>query len=66
MTEDEREIERLRTELRQSLRRVPERINGASIQAVRDYKEAYKRASKLVDKSKATAHELRMTINQVT
>lgn len=66
MTEDEREIQHLRDVLRQSLRRAPERINGASIQAVRDYKEAYKRAVKAVDKTKATAHELRMLINQVT
>jgi hypothetical protein len=33
---------------------------------VRDYKDAYKRAVKAVDKSKATSHELQMLINQVS
>lgn len=65
MTHDEKEIERLRNILRDGMRRVPERINGASVQAVRDYKEAYKRATKLIDKRNATPSELQSAINQV-
>lgn len=66
MTRDEQEVERLRGVLREGMRRVPARINGASVQAVRDYKDAYKRATKLVDKRNATPSELQSMINQVT
>lgn len=65
MSEDVKEIERLRDILRNGMKRVPERINGASVQAVRDYKAAYKKAEKAVDKSKVSSHELQMLINQV-
>lgn len=65
MTHEEQEVERLRNVLRNGMRRVPDRINGASVQAVRDYKEAYKRAAKLVDKRNATPGELQSAINQV-
>jgi hypothetical protein len=65
MTHDEQEVERLRTVLRNGMRRAPERINGASVQVVREYKEAYKRAAKLVDKRNATPSELQSAINQV-
>jgi hypothetical protein len=66
MTANEQEVERLRGILREALRKVPARVNGGSIQSVRDYKDAYKRAVKAVDKSKATSHELQMLINQVS
>lgn len=66
MTATEQEVERLRDILRAAIRRVPDRINGGSIQSVRDYKSAYKKAVKVVDKTKATSHELQMLINQVS
>ena len=66
MTHDEKEIERLRDTLRERLRRVPDRINGASVQAVREYKLAYTKAVKVVDKKNASAHELQSMINQVS
>lgn len=66
MTAAEQEVERLRGILRAAIRKVPDRINGGSIQSVRDYKDAYKKAVKAVDKSKATTHELQMLINQVS
>ena len=65
MTHDEKEVERLRGVLRNALRKVPDRINSASVQAVRDYKEAYKRAMKVVDKRNATPSEIQSMINQV-
>lgn len=65
MTHDEQEVERLRGILREGLRKVPTRINSASVQAVRDYKDAYKRAVKVVDKRNATPSELQSMINQV-
>lgn len=65
MTHDEQETERLRGILREGLRKVPARISGASVQAVRDYKEAYKRALKVVDKRNATPSEIQSMINQV-
>lgn len=65
MTHDEQEAERLRGILRNALRKVPERINSASVKAVRDYKDAYKRAVKVVDKRNATPSELQSMINQV-
>ena len=65
MTYEEQEAERLRAILREGLRKVPARINSASVQAVRDYKDAYKRAMKVVDKRNATPSELQNMINQV-
>lgn len=62
MTRDEQEIDRLRN----GMRKVPDRINGASVQAVRDYKKNYLAAKKLVAKSKATHSELQSAINSVS
>lgn len=66
MTPEEKEIERLRDILRERMRRVPDRIHTASIQAVRDYKSAYTSAKKTIEKRSATLHELQATINQVS
>lgn len=65
MTEEQREIERLRTSLRERLGKVPPWINDASIQAVRDWKESHKKATKLADKKNATANELHAAINSI-
>lgn len=65
MTHDEKEVDRLRGILREGLRKVPARISSASVQVVRDYKDAYRRAVKVVDKRNATPSELQNMINQV-
>lgn len=66
MTEEEKQIERLRGVLRERLRRAPDRINAASVQVVREYKKAYVAATKLVGKRGATATELQAAITQVS
>lgn len=66
MTHEEQEAERLREVLRLRLKRVPDRINGGSVQAVRDYKQAYVRATKLLNKSSASPSDLQSAINQVS
>lgn len=68
MTEIEQhnEIERLRAALRERMKRAPDWVNGASVQAVRDYKEKYKNAVKLLDKKTVTANELSAAINSVS
>lgn len=66
MTPEEQEIQRLRDKLRSAMNRVPDRVNGGSIQAVREYKKAYIAAKKTVEKRSATPHELQSAINQVS
>ena len=66
MTEEQKQIERLRETLRERMQRVPDRINGASIQAVREYKKAYIAAQKTAKKSSPSLHELQSAINQVS
>lgn len=65
-TQDPKEIERLRASLQERLRKAPDWINGASVQAVRDWKKAYERARKVVDKKSATATELQSAIQSVS
>ena len=60
--DDQKVIEQLRQQLREAVKRVPARINGASIQAVREYKESYKKAVKLIDKKGAKETELRSAL----
>lgn len=64
--QDHEEIERLRATLAEKLRRPPGWINGASIQAVRDWKAYHKRASKTAIKKSPTATELQAAINSVS
>lgn len=64
--QDEKEIERLRQSLQERLRRAPDWINGASVQAVRDWKKSFQRAQKVVDKKSATATELNSAIQSVS
>lgn len=66
MSTDQKDIDRLRGNLEEKLRRVPDWVNGASVQAVRDYKKNYLAAKKLVAKSKATHSELQSAINSVS
>jgi hypothetical protein len=63
--QDQQEIERLRASLEERLRRAPTWVNGASIQAVRDWKEAHKRAKKVALKKSPTATELLSAIQSV-
>jgi ribosomal protein S20 len=63
--DEQQVIESLKSQLRQAIKRVPDRINGASVQAVREYKEAYKKATKLVDKKGAKEIELRSALTAV-
>jgi hypothetical protein len=64
--QDQKEIDRLRAQLEEKLRRPPEWINGASIQAVRDWKDSHKRASKTVLKKSPTATEPANAIRSVS
>ena len=66
MTEEEKQIEHLRDTLRDRMKKVPARINTASIQAVREYKKAYIAAKKTADKKSPSMHELQNAINQVS
>jgi len=63
--DDQKVIENLRNQLREATKRVPSRINSASVQAVRDYKDAYKKAVKLIDKKGVKETELRSALTAV-
>lgn len=63
--EDQKQIERLRASLEEKLRRPPAWINSASIQSVRDWKEAHKRDKKVALKKSPTATELQSAIQSV-
>jgi len=63
--DDPKVIENLRNQLREATKRVPARINSASVQAVRDYKDAYKKAVKLIDKKGVKETELRSALTAV-
>lgn len=60
--DDQKVIEELRNKLREAVKRVPARINGASIQAVREYKDSHKKAVKLIEKKGAKETELRSAL----
>lgn len=60
--DDKKVIQELKQQLREATKRVPTRINSASVQAVRDYKDAYKKAVKLIDKQGAKETELRSAL----
>ena len=60
------EIDRLRSVLRERLKKVPDWINGASIQVVRDYKSNYIKAEKILNKKTATASDLSAAINSIS
>lgn len=64
--QDEQEIERPRAVLRDRMRRVPERVNNGSVQAARDYKDAYSRARKAIEKKSVKLTELQTLINAVS
>ena len=64
--QDQQEIERLRQSLRERLQRAPAWINEASVQAVRDWKKAYDKARKTVEKKTVTATELQSAIQSVS
>lgn len=64
--QEQQEIERLRATLQERLKRAPAWINEASVQAVRDWKRAYERARKVVDKKSATSTELQSAIQSVS
>ena len=61
MNEQEK-INDLRNQLREAVKKVPHRINSASVQAVRDYKDAYTKAVKMIDKKGAKETELRSAL----
>ena len=63
--DDQKVIENLRNQLREATKRVSARINSASVQAVRDYKDAYKKAVKLIDKKGVKETELRSALTAV-
>jgi hypothetical protein len=60
------EIARLRIRLQESLNKAPDWMSGASVQRVRDWKSAYAKAKKLLDKNSATAGELYSAIQSVS
>jgi hypothetical protein len=64
--QDQKEIDRLRAELAEKLRRPPAWVNGASIQSVRDWKDSHKKATKTSLKKSPTATELQAAINSVS
>lgn len=63
--QDQKEIDRLRAQLEEKLRRAPDWVGGASIQSVRDWKDSHKKASKTVLKKSPTATELQAAINSI-
>ena len=63
--QDQKEIDRLRAQLEEKLRRPPEWINGASIQSVRDWKDSYKKATRTSLKKSPTTVELQAAINSI-
>lgn len=65
MTQEQQEIERLRSHLQQQLTRAPAWMSTASVQKVREWKDNFKRAQKLVEKKTATAGQLQSAINSV-
>lgn len=65
-THNQQEIDRLRASLQERLARAPEWINGASVQAVREWKKSYDRAKKVIAKKSATASELQSAIQSVS
>lgn len=64
--QDQKEIDRLRAQLEEKLRRPPAWINGASIQSVRDWKDSHKKATRTSLKKSPTATELQAAINSVS
>jgi hypothetical protein len=64
--QDQQEVERLRASLQSKLQRAPEWINGASVQAVREWKKNYDRAKKTAAKKSPTAGELQSAIQSVS
>jgi hypothetical protein len=59
---DQREI--IRASLREAWKKVPEWINGASVQEVRSYKKTHAAMHKLLDKSGTSLSELTGALNQ--
>jgi hypothetical protein len=56
----------LREQLERQIHKVPARINCGSIQVVREYKLAHKRAVKVLLKKNPTENELRVTLGSIT
>ena len=65
-TDQQLEIANLRIRLEGAMRRPPDWMSEASIQRVREWKVAYARAKKLLDKKSATAGELSSAIQSVS
>lgn len=66
MNYNEDDIVRLRAQLSEALSKIPKRLNNASVQAVRSYREAHSRAIKVLNKRNATGFELQSALNEVS
>jgi len=62
---EQQEKEELRKSLGLALQKCPARLNSASIQQVRVWKETYAKAKKVFEKSRSTPAELVAAINSI-
>jgi hypothetical protein len=59
---DEREV--LRAQLKEMLRKVPEKVNNSGIEFTRQFREFHKKAKKLIETQRATKEQLISAFNQ--
>lgn len=65
MTDPQAEVPALKERIRQAFNRVPDRINSASIQAVREYKRDISTARRLLAHKGATEAALRAVLSRI-
>ena len=65
MTPEQQEIERLRESLRKNMTGVPHWMSAASVQQVRQWRYAYRKAQKVADKKNPSTAELQTAINSI-
>lgn len=64
MSREAQEYDRLRTQLRTMLKRVPASINAGGVQAVRDFKKFHEASTKAISSERTSLAQLQSIYNQ--